>query len=49
MNRWVSSMQRGFLPGRFTLQNVLEMEHHMQLSSLRNPQAMAIFFDFQAA
>jgi len=49
MGRWVSHMQRGFLPGRSMLQNVLEMEHHMQLGSLRDPRAMAIFFDFQAA
>ena len=31
------------------LQNVIEMEHNMQLGSLLSQKALAIFFDFQAA
>ena len=35
MSSWVSSMQRGFLPDRSLLLNVIELEHRMQMESLR--------------
>ena len=41
MSSWVSSMQRGFLPGRSLLLNVIEMEHRMQAESLRGQDGSA--------
>jgi hypothetical protein len=45
----VSEMQRGFLPHRSMLQNVIEVDAEMRLASLDSDTAAAIFFDFAAA
>ena len=49
MTTWVSDMQRGFLPGRSLLLNVIEVDHRMQIESLKGRGGAAMFFDFQAA
>ena len=45
----ISDMQRGFLPNRSMLQNVLEVDAEMRLASLGRGAAAAIFFDFASA
>jgi hypothetical protein len=45
----VSGMQRGFLPGRSMLQNVVEVDTEMRAASLSEKDPAAIFFDFAAA
>ncbi len=42
-------MQRGFLPGRSTLANVVEDDTTMRQMSAEQLQPAAIFYDFQAA
>ena len=49
LERWVSPEQRGFLPGRSMIQNVVEVDHEMMRLSLQREDACAIFFDFKAA
>ncbi len=46
---WVSNMQRGFLPGRSVLSNVLDVDDGMMRTALHDEDGMAIFFDFKAA
>ena len=45
----ISPMQRGFLPGRSMLHNVVEVDGEMRAASLRSEAAGAVFFDFAAA
>ena len=45
----VSPMQRGFLPGRSMLQNVVEVDGDMRAVSLQTESDGAVFFDFAAA
>ena len=45
----ISPAQRGFLPGRSLLQNVVEMDGSMRAASLQHEHAAAVFFDFAAA
>ena len=45
----ISPMQRGFLPGRSMLHNVVEVDAGMRAASLRTDTAGAVFFDFAAA
>ena len=47
--RWVSPGQRGFLPGRSLLANVIDVDEGMQMTSLQGEGGAAIFFDFKAA
>ena len=49
MQDWVSGMQRGFLPGRSMILNVIDVEHGMQVASLRGDDGAAFLFDFKAA
>ena len=49
MNKWVSQAQRGFLPGRDMLHNIVEIDTNMKTESMDNPEAMAAVLDFQAA
>ena len=41
--------QRGFLPGRSMLENVLDIEHGAMVSSLRAENSALVLFDFAAA
>ena len=45
----ISPAQRGFLPGRSMLHNVVELDCEMRAASLRHERAAAVFFDFAAA
>ena len=45
----ISDEQRGFVPGRSMLANILDVEEAMQLTALEHPRGAAWFFDFQAA
>jgi hypothetical protein len=45
----ISPMQRGFLPGRSMLQNVVEVDGEMRAASLLSDSSGAVFFDFAAA
>ena len=45
----ISEGQRGFLPGRSLLANVVDIEHAMQVGSVSDEDPAAIFFDFKAA
>lgn len=47
--RGVSAEQRGFLPGRSLLCNVLDVDESMRLASLQGEDPGAVFFDFAAA
>ena len=49
MSRWVSKFQRGFLPGRSMLANVIELESASLNASMEHRRPMAILVDFQAA
>ena len=49
LEAWVSPMQRGFLPGRSMIANVIDVDHEMMRVALQEEAGMAIFFDFQAA
>ena len=49
MNSRVTSMQKGFLPGRSMLQNIIEVDFAMQQVSLEQEDGVAIFYDFAAA
>lgn len=40
--------QRGFLPGRSMLPNVVEVDGEMRAASLEHDGAAAVFFDFAA-
>jgi exonuclease III len=45
----ISPAQRGFLPGRSMLQNVVEIDGEMRAASLQAERPAAVFFDFAAA
>jgi hypothetical protein len=45
----ISPAQRGFLPGRSMLHNVLELDGEMRSASLQAERPAAVFFDFAAA
>ena len=45
----ISPEQRGFLPGRSLLQNVVEVDGEMRAASLQSERPGAVFFDFAAA
>ena len=45
----VSPAQRGFLPGRSMLANILDVDFELRVASLRHPRAVAVFYDFKAA
>jgi hypothetical protein len=45
----ISPAQRGFLPGRSMLQNILEIDGEMRAASLQTERPAAVFFDFAAA
>ena len=49
LDKIVSPAQRGFLPGRSMLQNVVEIDSDMRAASLQAEQPGAVFFDFAAA
>ena len=49
VNKWVSSMQRGFLQGRSMLSNVVDIDYHAMRVSLKHPQGAIVLFDFAAA
>ena len=46
---WVSAVQRGFIKGRYMLQNIRDIEEDAMLASLRHRHAAIILFDFEAA
>ena len=47
--QWISPMQRGFLPGRSMLANVIDIEHLSQGNMLKHDRGCTILFDFKAA
>ena len=49
LDAWISPMQRGFLPGRSLLSNVLDVDEGMMTTALAHPAGAALFFDFKAA
>eukprot|EP00959_Pyramimonas_sp_CCMP1952_P446499 9348868-Pyramimonas_sp.AAC.1 len=49
LDKIISPAQRGFLPGRSMLQNVVEIDSDMRAASLQAEQPGAVFFDFAAA
>ena len=46
---WVSPMQRGFLPGRSMIANIVDVDEEMMHTALRGGEPGAVFFDFAAA
>ena len=46
---WISQQQRGFLPGRSMLANVVELEHEAMVASLQHEQGLLLLLDFKAA
>eukprot|EP00973_Karenia_brevis_P051047 7089614-Karenia_brevis.AAC.1 len=49
LDSWASPIQRGFIPGRFMLQNVLDVETAAVCLSRTEAKAAAVFFDYAAA
>lgn len=49
LNKWISEMQRGFLPGRSMLSNVVDVDYEAMRISLKHPRGAIILFDFAAA
>ena len=49
IDKLVSTNQKGFLPGRAMLENVLDVEEGMAIGALGEYPQAAIFFDFKAA
>jgi len=49
MSRWISAEQRGFIPGRSMLDNVVELEHRMMEEAISEERPLAILIDFRAA
>ena len=49
LGSWVSPGQRGFLPGRSMLANVVELEHAAMMTAMREAQGMIVLVDFKAA
>ena len=47
--KWISPDQRGFVPGRQMLDNVMELEQNMMVKSLTDPAPLAVLIDFKAA
>ena len=47
--KWISPAQRGFLPNRSMLANVVEVEEQAMLTSLQEDDGALILFDFKAA
>ena len=47
--RWICPEQRGFLPGRSLLSNVLDVEEAMIHTAAGQPNGAALFMDFKAA
>ncbi len=47
--RWLAKEQRGFLPHKSTLANVVDLEHKSMLHSLRHPRSSTVLLDFVAA
>ncbi len=45
----ISPDQRGFLPGRSMLLNVVDVDTQMRLASFRSEEAATFFFDFATA
>ena len=45
----ISPYQRGFLPGRSMLRNVVEVEHDAMMAALEREDAALVLFDFKAA
>ena len=45
----ISPAQRGFLPGRSLIQNVVEIDGEMRVASALGENSAAVFFDFAAA
>ena len=46
---WVSGLQRGFLPGRSMLANIVDIDFHSMTISLKHSRGAVILFDFAAA
>ncbi len=46
---WVSKDQRGFLPGRSMMANVLDLEAHSMRMAATRQRSMMILVDFKAA
>ena len=49
LERVLSDMQQGFLPGRSPLRNVVDVDARMREAAMECEDPAAIFFDFQAA
>ncbi|CAK0898423.1 unnamed protein product [Prorocentrum cordatum] len=49
LGQWVSSVQRGFLPWRSMLANVVELEHDAMLTATQKQRGMILLVDFKAA
>jgi len=49
LNRWVSKHQRGFLPNRSMLANVIDVDYESMRVSLTHEAGAIILFDFEAA
>ena len=49
LGAWVAPSQKGFLPGRSLLSNVVELEHEAMMTSLKESDGAVILLDFAAA
>ncbi len=49
MGGWVSKDQRGFLPGRSMMANVLDLETHGMCMAATRQRSMMILVDYKAA
>ena len=49
LNKWISESQRGFLPGRSMIANIMDIEQESMVTSLNHDRGATILFDFEAA
>ena len=49
LDKWVSDFQRGFLPGRSMLSNIVDIDLHSMLVTLKHEHGALVLFDFSAA
>ena len=49
LGNWISEAQRGFIPGRSMLANVVDLEHKAMMTSLAESRGLLLLIDFKAA
>ena len=49
LNKYISKAQRGFLRGRHTINNLIEIDYDAMVVSMKAKRGMLVLFDFKAA